>query len=183
MTITNGDILTYILANRLHYEDGQYLLQEKAESMGHDAIGSARAWLFGRFLHAGETEIFEAFITMTYGDLIPGDLTELEDIRAPFFTATGSDKQTTSIYVMLFEALIRLSVAYIWKAAGMEGEAESEEKNAQELITAIVGAYANPENILGDETGGDMADAALSSVVEVYCLTADEIKVYTEGYE
>jgi hypothetical protein len=183
MTITNGDILEYILNNRLHVEDGEYLLQEKVETMGHDAIGSARAWLFGRFLHAGETEIFEAFITMTYDDLTPGDLTELSAIRAAFFTATGSNKQTTSIYMMLFESLIRLSVAYIWKAAGMEGEADSEEKNAQELISAIVGAYGNPENVLGDEDGGDMADAALESVVSTYNLTEDEVKEITGNYE
>jgi hypothetical protein len=182
MAINNGDILTYILTNRLHYEDGEYLLQEKVETMGEDAVGSARAWLYGRFLQAGETDTFDAFMTATYDDLVVGNLTKLEDIRAAYLVITA-DATSTSIYTMLFDAFIRLSVAYIWKASGMEGEAEPEEKMAQELIVAIVGAVANPENILGDSEGADAGEAALGSVVTVYPLTADEIKVYTEGYE
>ena len=182
MTITNGDIVTYITTNRLHYDDGQYLLQEKVATMGNDAVGSARAWLFSRFFHAGETETFEAFITMTYDDLIPGDLADLASVRAAYYVATSSNKETTSIYMMLFESFIRLATAYIWKAAGMIGDSDVEEKNAQELITAIVGSYANPENVTGGE-GGDIGDAVLSSVIEIYNLTDAEITDLLGGYE
>ena len=181
MAITNGDILGYITNNRLHYEDGQYLLQEKVATMGNDAVGSARAWLFGRFFHAGESTVFEAFITITYDDLDTTDLDDLATIRAAYYTATGS-KETTSLYMMLFESLIRLSVAYVWKSAGMFEDANSEEKNAKELITAIVGAYANPDNVTGGDDG-DIGDAALGTVIDVYNLTDAEVTTLLGGYE
>lgn len=182
MSIDNADILAYVLANRITDEDGVYLLQEKAATMGEDAIGSARTWLYGRFLHAGELTTWDAFIIATYDDLVAGNLTTIEAVRAAYLANTA-DAALASMYTMLFESLIQLSVAYIWQAAGMEGEAETAKKEAQEFITAIVGALANPDNVLGDSEGGDAGEAALGSVVTVYPLTADEIKVYTEGYE
>jgi len=179
--VTNSDLLTYILANRFHYEDGQYLLQEKAETMGEDAIGSARSWLYGRFFQAGETEIYDAFIAVLYAGLVPASLTTLEGIRAAIQVITG-DTALTSMYTMIFESLIRLSVAYIWKAAGMDGEAKSEEKLAQEFITAIVGAHANPGNVIGGEDGSQN-DAALGSTVVVYPITDAEVTTLLNGYE
>lgn len=177
MAITNSDILAYILSNRLFYEEGEYLLQSKVETMGEDAIGSARTWMYARFFHAGELETFDAFIKMTFDDLVAGDLTNIEDVRSAYLAAT-TIYGITSLYTMLFEALIRLSVAYIWKAAGMEGNAGAEEKFAQQLISSVVGALADPDNATGDAD-----DTALGTVVSVHPLTADEIKGYTEGYE
>lgn len=182
MAITNADILTYVLANRITDEDGVYLLQEKAETMGEDAIGSARTWLYGRFLHAGELTTWEAFTTATYTGLVAGNLTTIETVRAAYLANLG-DATLSSMYTMLFESLIQLSVAYIWQAAGMEGEAETAKRESQEFITAIVGALANPDNVLGDSEGGDAGEASLGSVITVHALTVDEIKVYTEGYE
>jgi hypothetical protein len=182
MPITNADILTYVLANRITDEDGVYLLQEKAETMGEDAIGSARTWLYGRFLHAGELTLWDAFIIATYDNLVAGNLTNLDAVRAAYLVIT-SDAALTSMYTMLFESLIQLSVAFIWGAAGMEGELDSAKQEAQEFIVAVVGALANPDNALGDSEGGDAAEAALGTVVTVYPPTAEEIKVYTEGYE
>ena len=181
MTLTNSDILTYILTNRLHAEAGEYLLQEKIETMGEDAVGSARTWLYGRFLNAGETTLFHEWTDVTFNDLIPTNLSNIEAVRAAYLVLT-TVVDTTSVYTMLFESFIRLSVAYIWQAAGMEGEKESEELIAQELIVAIVGALANPANILGDD-GDGMDDPVLGAMVTVHALTADEIKEYTGGYE
>jgi len=181
MALTNGDILDYILANRLFLEDGEYLLQEKIDTMGRDAVGSARAWLFGRFLQAGETTTFQEFIDETYDNLIPANLTEIEDIRAAYFVLTG-DKDTTNVYVMLFEALVRLAIAYIWEAARMDGQASIVEKGAQELISAIVGASANPDNVIGGDEGGGGTMPLVPSV-NVYALTDDEVSAMLGGYE
>lgn len=181
MAIANSDILAYVMDNRLFYEEGEYLLQSKVETMGEDAIGSARTWMYARFFHAGELATFDAFMKVTYDDLTPGDLTNIEDVRAAYLVITTEDS-TTSLYTMLFEAFVRLSVAYIWKAAGMEGNAEVEEKFAQQLISSIVGALADPDNVIGGGDG-DMEEAALGTVVSVHALTADEIKEYTGGYE
>lgn len=181
MTLANSDILTYILANRLFVEDGEYLLQEKVETAGRDAIGSARAWLFGRFFGAGETTLYTAWNTATFTDLISANLTELSAVRAAYLVITG-DQETTDIYMMLFEAFIRLGTAYIWDVARMDGDVKTAKKEAQEFITALVGAKANPDNVLGGANGSGN-DAALGAVVTTDAWTDAEITDELGGYE
>lgn len=181
MALENADILDYILTNRLFLEDGEYLLQEKIDTMGVDAVGSARAWLFGRFLHAGETTTFQEFITVTFDDLIPAKIETLEITRAAYLVITG-DKDTTNVYMMLWEALVRLTIAYIWEAARMDGQKSIIEKGAQELISAIVGASANPDNAIGGEGSGGGSMPLVSSV-NVYALTDAEVSAMLGGYE
>lgn len=179
MTVTNGDILDYVLANRMHLEDGEYALQEKAGTMGADAVGSARIWLQGRFLAAGETATFRAFIVATWGGLDAADLVDLETIRAAYYTDLADDVLTET-YMLLFDALVRLTIAYIWVAAGMEGEGDIAQGKAQELISAIVGSVANPDNVTGGD-GGDIGEGLPSTIV-VSPLTDTEISALLGNY-
>ncbi len=160
----------------MHVEDGEYLLQEKVSTLGVDSLGSARAWLFGRFYTAGNTTIFAAFIESTFTDLASTDLDDLETIRAAYLTNTG-DAETTSIYMMLFESLIRLTIAYFWQASRMDSDAEVEEKTAQELISTIVGSLADPDTVIG----GELTAGIPSVTVDI--MTDAEIKSYLGNFE
>ena len=180
MALENGDILDYILANRMHFEDGEYALQEKADTMGADAVGSARIWLQGRFLAAGETATYRAFTVATWDELDSADLVDLETVRAAYYTDLADDILTET-YMLLFDALVILTIANIRTAAGMEGESDYAQDMAQELVSAIVGSIANPGNVTGGE-GGEVGDG-LPSVITVSPMTDAEIKAELGNYE
>lgn len=180
MAITNSDILTYITTNRLHVEDSDYALQEKTLTMGDDSVGSARAWMYGRFLMAGQLDSFAAFVTATWTDLDDTDLTELSTIRAAYYTNT-SDTNLAETYTLLFDTLVLVAISKIWDAAGMDGESAKVMRDAQELVSAIVGALANPDNVIGGDEGGTIAEG-LPPIVSVDPYTDDDYADELGGY-
>ena len=84
---------------------------------------------------------------------------------------------------MLFEHLIRLSIAYIWDSAHIDEKAEKIEAKAQEYISAICGALSNPDNVLGDESGSGSGEPVLDPTIVCDHWTDAEIKEYLENYE
>jgi len=183
VTINNAEILAYVLDNRLHLEDGEYLLQERVSTMGRDAVSSAFAWIWGRFFHAGRGDIFSAWKTATYDDLEAADLVNLDTIRAKY-VANGVDSDLVDMYVMLFDSLVQLSVSNIWQDSQMADEGKQSKKEAQELISAIIGNDANPLGGSGDGAGSSQdMDQLGEASVEVCALSAEDIKTELGGYE
>ena len=182
MPVTNADILTYVLTNRLHLEDGEYLLQEKVETMGQDAVSSAFTWIWGRFFHAGRSDILTLWKAAVYDSVDPVDLESLDTLRARFVTNDIST-ELIDMYVMLFDSVAQLAVANIWQASNMEDEGESRKKEAQQLISAIIGNDATP--LAGQDGGGGNQDMEQfgDAVVCVDAATATEIKTELGGFE
>ena len=105
MAITNADVLNYIIANRIFNEDATNLLQEKADTLGRDAVSAALLWIMGRFIKAGRTDFFMSWRSAIYS-LDSSDLTNLDTIRA---TLNIIDSENGETYAMIFESLIQLT--------------------------------------------------------------------------
>jgi hypothetical protein len=175
VAITNGNLIDYIVANRLFVEDGEYLLQEKIASLGHDAVGSARAWIWGRFYQSGTIDTLTGFTEATFGNLVVGDLAELATVRAAY-DAQGVD---SDLFMAIFEALIQLSIANLWQASGLVESGAHLLKEAKEMILAIVGNAADPDSGNGGGVGSDNLEA----VFEIDVMSESEITDYLGGYE
>jgi len=181
MAITASDILDYILANKLHVEDGEYLLQEKVDSMGIDAVESARVWIWGRFLHAAETDQFEAMTLAILSNLDSGDMVSLATIRAALETAGVSDVAQT---VMIFDVWCQLAVSNIWQAAKIHKEGMYSKTEAQEMIDAIIGLDAY-SSITGTGSGSGSSGRELlgEPVIVTDNYTKKEISIECEGFD
>lgn len=177
MAITNADILTYIRTNRLHSENSDYLLQGKIDSMGADAVSSARAWLFGRFYHADRVGIYNSFIAAVYTTLDDTDLTTLDTIRAAFVSAGVEDVDLT---VVLFDSMVQLAISNIYESAGQEGAGLETRTEAVELISSMLGMEADAN--VGGAAGGAGGYTG-EAVVGTSSLTDDEMKDELWGYE
>ena len=175
--LTNGNIIDYVLANRLFLEDGEYLTQERLRTIGNDAVGSARAWLWGRFFQAGKGTAFTEFTSTTFDDLIPADLAEMADIRSAY-TALDVD---ADLFIAVFDALVQLSVANLWQASGQEESGKQALKEAKEMVLAIVGKAADPEGEIG--AGGGASGGPLEAHVVIDTWTEAEITAELGGYE
>jgi len=175
MAITNGNLIDYIVTNRLFVEDGEYLLQEKIATLGHDAVGSARAWIWGRFYQSGTIDVLTGFNTATFDTLVVGDLSELATVRAAY-VAQGVD---ADLYMAIFEALVQLSIANLWQSSGMVDSGTQLLKEAKEMILAIVGNAANPDG----GAGGEVGSSGLEPVFEIDIMDEAEITSYLGGYE
>lgn len=177
MSITNGDILEYVKTVRMFPEDGQYLLQEYIDKHGLDCVGSARAWVYGRFFSAEKTDIYNAWVATTWDDLIDTDLADLPTVRAAY---TALDADLSELHTLIFEIFTRLVIFYIFKNAQMHGYAEEWREEAVGMLSAIVGVLANSDNVT------DNGDAGVP-IGAVVCVTDnwtdDEITDYLGGYE
>ena len=175
MAITSADILTYIASNRAFSEDYSYVIQDKASTMGRDAVASAVSWLWGRFLKAGRTDLYDEWYASVFTDLESTDLTNLDTVRSALAT---SDEDNEDRNVMLFDILVQLSVANLWQDSAQEETIRTVKEEAQEMLEAIIGADAFPQ----PEQGG-VRDNPAEAIICIDAYTYDEITDLLGGYD
>ena len=159
MAITNTNILDYVLNNKVFQEDATYLLQDKKDTMGVDAVGSSFTWMYGRFFHGGRQEFFATWKKL----LLTFDFTDLENLETITAVFKAADAVNYETYTMLFDALVNLTISNMYGDAGQDGEATVQKKEAQELIQAICGNDADPDTKVQD----------MDSIVKVASITTD----------
>ena len=163
-----------ISTNRLSYNTGDYILQEKVDTMGADAVGSARTWLWARFYHGNRIDIFNDWVTAIYTNLDPGDLVTLESIRAVLET---NDAVNADVQMMLFEALVQISISNLWQENENVETASLAKREAQDLIQALIGNSATP-----NENSGESNNELGAAVVAIASPTEAEQKILYEGF-
>lgn len=178
MTITSSDILTYLLDKKFHFEDSDYLLQDKVATMGLDAVTSARVWIWGRFFHSDRQELWNTVVENILDYLVVGNLTSLDAIRTALEDAGRTLIPET---VMLFDVWTQMAVLNIWQACNMEKAGMYSKKEAQEMISAIIGRDAYP--LGGSSGGGTQGDSIAEPVVSTDNYTPSEISIECGGYD
>jgi len=147
MAITDADLVTYIITNRLQTEDGDNLFLEKSGTLGRDNVTSARLWFMGRFISTGRRDEFDTWKALIYG-LDSGDLTSIDAMETALTTAGSADPAQD---IMIFDGMIRLAISKVYSANGQYGNADVIEEEAEEMIAGLLGKSAAGEST---EDGG-----------------------------
>lgn len=174
--ITNTQILTYVQTNRLHYEDSEYLLQEKSETMGVDATSAAKIWIESKYGHADRLDEFEAF-ELALTNVEEADLATLETLRAKFI-ANGITANVARVYMHLFEVWVKRIISNIFRGAGMHDEAKTSEIMSEDSLGSVLGFSALPLSANATGTDNEFGE----STVVVDTTTEDEITCELGGY-